>query len=184
MTVPADAGKILLPLAREAIQTALLDQADPVIPDAPSWLQEEGASFVTLTENTNLRGCIGSLEEYRPLGRDVIENARAAAFQDPRFPAVTRAELPVIQIEVSVLSPRVTLQATTEAEVISQLKPQVSGVVLNAGYARATFLPQVWEQFPDPKEFLAHLKMKAGLPPSWWDARAQVQTYTVTAWSE
>ena len=73
MTVPADAGKILLPLAREAIKTALLEQADPVISDAPSWLQEEGASFVTLTENANLRGCIGSLEEYRPLGRDVIE---------------------------------------------------------------------------------------------------------------
>ena len=184
MAVPADAGKILLPLARGAIQTALLDQADPVLPDAPSWLQEEGASFVTLTENTNLRGCIGSLEEYRPLGRDVIANARAAAFQDPRFPAVTRAELPAINIEVSVLSPRVTLQAESEAEVISQLKPQVSGVVLNAGYARATFLPQVWEQLPDPQEFLAHLKMKAGLPPSWWDSRAQVQTYTVAAWSE
>ena len=96
----------------------------------------------------------------------------------------TKVELPAIQIEVSVLSPRVTLQAGSEAEVISQLKPQVSGVVLNAGYTRATFLPQVWEQLPDPKEFLAHLKMKAGLPASWWDPRAQVQTYTVTAWSE
>lgn len=109
MTVPADAGKILLPLARDAIQTTLLEQADPVIPEAASWLQEEGASFVTLTEKANLRGCIGSLEDYRPLGRDVIENARSAAFQDPRFPALTKAELPAINIEVSVLSPRVTL---------------------------------------------------------------------------
>ena len=205
---PAGAGAILLPLARGAI-AARLDPAGPAGPTGPSapdaarrtvpeaavraaadaaWLDAPGASFVTLTSGRApggaLRGCIGSLEARRPLRADVEANAVAAALHDPRFAPLTARELDDTVVEVSVLSAPAALPAADEAELLARLRPGVDGVVLSACGRRATFLPQVWEQLPDPADFLARLRRKAGLPADYWGRDVVVETYTVTAWQE
>lgn len=205
---PAGAGAILLPLARGAI-AARLDPAGPAGPTGPSapdaarrtvpeaavraaadaaWLDAPGASFVTLTSGRApggaLRGCIGSLGARRPLREDVEANAVAAALHDPRFAPLTARELDDTVVEVSVLSAPTVLPAADEAELLARLRPGVDGVVLSACGRRATFLPQVWEQLPDPADFLARLRRKAGLPADYWGRDVVVETYTVTAWQE
>jgi hypothetical protein len=181
----ADRGEVLLAIARESLAEAFegTGESRPARQDAP-WLAEPGATFVTLTRGGELRGCIGSLEPHRPLGEDVRANARAAAFRDPRFPPLAAAELPRVTIEVSLLGPAVPLAVTSEAEALARLRPERDGVILEYGEARATFLPQVWEQLPDPRSFVAHLKQKAGLPPSFWSPELRLWTYEVTKWEE
>lgn len=176
-------GKILLPIARSAIANAL-DQPISGIDESPSWLQEKGASFVTLTMHQHLRGCIGSLEAHRSLLLDVKANAYAAAFRDPRFSPLTAAELDATEIEISLLSPQQPLTFRTEAEALAQLRPQVDGIVFQYGHYRSTFLPQVWEQLADPVTFMAHLKHKAGLHPNFWHDDVQLYRYTVTKYKE
>jgi AmmeMemoRadiSam system protein A len=175
-------GATLLALARASIAQALgVPCAES---DLATWLQSPGASFVTLTQQGQLRGCIGSLQAHRSLGEDVRANAVAAALRDPRFPALTLSELEHTQVEVSVLSPMQALTFTSEAEAMAQLRPLVDGMVLEYGRHRGTFLPQVWEQLPTPKQFLAHLKNKAGLPTDFWDTSVRLQRYTVDKWKE
>ena len=145
----------------------------------PEILQKQGACFVTLTRNGTLRGCIGSLEAHRPIGDDLRGNALAAALRDPRFPPLTAAELPQIEIEVSILGEAQPLAFASEAEALAQLRPGIDGVILSAGGRRATFLPQVWEQLPEPADFLARLKQKAGLPASYWGPDVRLAVYPV-----
>ncbi len=184
-TVVGDRGRILLPLARAAIAEALgRHGAVPAIDRSAPWLAEPGAAFVTLTENGRLRGCIGSLAPRRPLGDDVAANARAAAFDDPRFPPLSRDELDRIRIEVSVLSPLTPLPVASEAEALARIRPHVDGLVLEWGRHRGTFLPQVWEDLPLPHDFLTHLKLKAGLPSDFWDDDVRLSRYHVEKWSE
>ena len=147
----------------------------------PEILQKPGACFVTLTRDGALRGCIGSLEACRPLLDDLRSNALAAALRDPRFPPLTAAELPDVDIEVSVLGTPQALVFSSEAEALSRLRPGIDGVILTAGGRRATFLPQVWEQLPDPAEFIGRLKQKAGLPASYWGPDIRPATYPVRA---
>lgn len=153
-----------------------------------AWLDAPGASFVTLTSGRApggaLRGCIGSLEARRPLREDVEANAVAAALHDPRFAPLSARELDDTVVEVSVLSAPAALPVADEAELLARLRPGVDGVVLSACGRRATFLPQVWEQLPDPADFLARLRRKAGLPADYWGRDVVVETYTVTAWQE
>jgi hypothetical protein len=175
-------GEALLVRARNAI-AARLDQPTRAEPAHPA-LAQPGATFVTLTQNGELRGCIGSLEAHRPLDQDVRANAVAAAFRDPRFAALTLAELPRTRVEVSLLTPPTPLSFSSEADALRQLRPNIDGVILTAGNHRGTFLPQVWEQLPEPREFLAHLKQKAGLPANWWSADVQLQRYEVQKWKE
>ncbi|MBW3070250.1 MULTISPECIES: AmmeMemoRadiSam system protein B [unclassified Actinomyces] len=186
---PADAGDTLLPLARRAIARAVGAEAgDPAeLPagEGPNWLDRPGAAFVTLrSADGSLRGCIGSLEARRPLGEDVVANAVAAALRDPRFPPVTATELPALSLEVSVLSTPERLEVHEEQELLRRLRPGVDGVVLSLGARRATFLPQVWDELPDPAEFLRRLKRKAGWPAGFWDAELVAETYRVRAWEE
>jgi len=175
-------GAVLLALARAAIarELGLARRAD----DRAPWLREPGASFVTLTRQGELRGCIGSLEAHRPLLADVRENAVAAAFHDPRFEPLTLRELEQTQVEVSLLSPLEDLSLASEADALTQLRPGTDGVVLRYGMRRGTFLPQVWDQLPDTRQFLAHLKRKAGLPSDFWHAEVRLQRYTVSKWRE
>lgn len=175
-------GRVLLTLARNAIARHFGLPTAPVA-TAP-WLEQPGATFVTLTEGGELRGCIGSLEAHRPLLQDVQENALAAAFRDPRFPPLSRAEFPAIRIEVSLLSPQQSITFTDEADLLAQLRPGVNGVVFEYGPYRSTFLPQVWEQLPDPRQFMAHLKRKAGLPADFWAPTVKVYRYSVEKWKE
>lgn len=172
-------GRELPQAARRTVPEAAADAA---------WLDAPGASFVTLTSGRApggaLRGCIGSLGARRPLREDVEANAVAAALHDPRFAPLTARELDETVVEVSVLSAPAALPAADEAELLARLRPGVDGVVLSACGRRATFLPQVWEQLPDPADFLARLRRKAGLPADYWGRDVVVETYTVTAWQE
>lgn len=179
----AERGRRLLQLARRSIEDKLGAAAGAPAAGEP-WLRAPGATFVTLMHNGRLRGCIGSLEARRPLGEDVSANAEAAAFRDPRFPPLTADELAETDIEVSLLSPAEMLDAADEASAIAQLRPGVDGVIFEYGRHRSTFLPQVWEQFADPADFLHHLKYKAGLPPDFWHAGVKVSRYTVDKWRE
>jgi AmmeMemoRadiSam system protein A len=155
-------GRLLTALARTAI-AAEFGAPWPALP-RPVWLDEPAATFVTLTLHGQLRGCIGSLEAHRSLYDDVAHNARAAAFGDPRFPSLAADELPAVRIEISVLTALQPLQFSSEADALRRLRPGIDGVVFQYGGRRATLLPQVWEQFPEPHEFMAQLKRKAGLP--------------------
>ncbi len=175
-------GSDLLRLAHNAIGESFGMAPQPVA-ERPEWRQP-GASFVTLTRHGELRGCIGSLEAWRPLAEDVAANARAAAFRDPRFAPLTAGELAGIRVEVSLLTPAQPLPWRDEAEALAQLRPGIDGVILIAGRHRATFLPQVWEQLPDPANFLAHLKRKAGLAADYWGSDLRLERYTVEKWRE
>lgn len=177
-----DKGSVLLPIARAAIGEAL-GQPCEATEDA-GWLQEQAACFVTLTQNDKLRGCIGTLEAYRSLLDDVKNNAKAAAFNDPRFPPLSSEELNMTEIEVSLLSPTQVMQFNTEDDALAQLQPGVDGVVFEYENYRSTFLPQVWEQLPTTKEFMAHLKQKAGLSADFWADGVKLKRYTVSKWKE
>ncbi len=177
----------LLALAREAITRAAHRQEPPPVNlNAVSEnLRRDGASFVTLTKRGNLRGCIGSLEPRRPLVLDVRENAVAAAFQDPRFPPVRPEELGDLQVEISVLSLPRLLSCDDPDDLIAKLRPGVDGVVIERGWNRATFLPQVWEKLPDPHQFLQHLCLKAYLPAdAYRHPGLDVYTYQVEKFEE
>jgi len=169
-------GATLIAIARDALARA--DDPGPRSWNEP-WLRETGASFVTLKLDGELRGCIGTIDPRRPLGDDVAHNARAAAYQDPRFPPVTPAERIRLEIEVSVLSQREPMAVATEAEAAAQLRPGIDGVYLEYEYLRSTFLPQVWESLPDPREFLSELRRKAGLPGHFWNPGIRLSRYTV-----
>jgi uncharacterized protein len=175
-------GPVLLAIARAAIAKAL-DAPEDAPEDAP-WLQEPGASFVTLTQNGRLRGCMGSLEARRPLLDDVKDNAVAAAVRDWRFSPLTPEELPITRIEVSLLSPLEPMTFTNEASAMAQLRPGVDGVVFECGRYRSTFLPQVWAQLPTPLEFMARLKYKSGLSADFWSDEVRLQRYSVQKWKE
>jgi AmmeMemoRadiSam system protein A len=181
-TLPRDAGRVLLPLARTAIanQLGLSWQEN----ETPQWLQQYGACFITLTRDTKLRGCVGTLRPHRALAEDVKANAVAAAFRDPRFPPVAAGEFPVVALEISVLSAVEPMRFDDEADALRQLRRGIDGLVFEYGYHTSTFLPQVWEDFKEPTEFVAHLKYKAGLPPDFWDKDVRLSRYTVFKWRE
>lgn len=162
--------KRLLIIARQALENAVRGEplAEIDLEKLPLALQKPGASFVTLTIQGRLRGCIGALDAYQPLAHDVQEHAAAAALQDFRFPSVQPAELPHIRIEVSALTPRIPLDYDGPQDLVAKLRPKVDGVILQDGKKKATFLPQVWEKLPDPEEFLSHLCMKMGAPEDLW----------------
>ncbi|MGB1271500.1 MAG: AmmeMemoRadiSam system protein A, partial [Endozoicomonas sp.] len=167
--------KELLRLARQAI-TQGCSRGTPPEPkhtSQPPPFLREGACFVTLhksdpEDNQTLRGCIGSTQAYRPLLDDVMNNAFASAFRDQRFPPVTENELGTIQIEISILTPQQPMAVSHEKDLLQQLRPGVDGLLIRNPRYSATFLPQVWEQLPNPRQFLAHLKHKAGIPPGIW----------------
>ncbi|HEY6721903.1 MAG TPA: AmmeMemoRadiSam system protein B [Burkholderiales bacterium] len=184
----AEHGRRLLQIARTAISAALV--ADPVPGsdsfDGEPWLQESRATFVTLMQDEELRGCVGALEAQRPLAADAAANACAAAFEDSRFRPMTRDELARTDIEVSLLSTPKSIVFAGHADLIAQLHPGVDGVIIEQGEdgSRATFLPQVWEGLPDPEQFIAHLKQKAGIAQNTDIRRCRVKRYSVLKWRE
>ena len=162
--------KAILPrIARRSIELALRGQPFPpaeheaLLREYPE-LAEQRATFVTLTINGQLRGCIGSILPRRALIDDVIENARAAAFKDPRFPPLSAEEFPRVAIEVSLLTLPRPLPYEDVADLRRKLRPGVDGVIIRFDGRQATFLPSVWEQLPDFDRFFEHLCLKANLP--------------------
>lgn len=144
----------------------------------PAALLVHGACFVTLEINHQLRGCIGSLQAYQPLIDDIADNACAAAFSDPRFPAVNEHDLQRLDIHVSILNPAEEMQFNSQDDLIEQIRPGIDGLILEDAGKRGTFLPSVWESLPDARDFLNHLKMKAGLSKDYWSDTIKVSRYT------
>jgi AmmeMemoRadiSam system protein A len=178
---PTELGTALLQTARQALARAFRRDAAAAHHTA---LDEPGATFVTLTQHGELRGCSGTREAHRPLGRDVGETTRAAASRDPRFPPLEAAEFAITRIEVSLLSPPAPLPVAGEDDLLRRLVPGTDGVVLAWRERRATFLPQVWDTLADPGEFVAALKRKAGLAAGFWAADLRVSRYTVAKFRE
>lgn len=169
----------LLQLARDSIRHGL-QEGSPMPVDLtrlPPNLRAMRASFVTLQKNGQLRGCIGSLEAVRPLSLDIAHNAYAAAFHDPRFPPLGEDELQGLEIHLSLLSPAEPMRFQSEEDLLDQIQPGIDGLILVEGRHRGTFLPSVWEQLPTARQFLEHLKMKAGLPPGYWSDTLKVSRY-------
>lgn len=175
-------GNALLVRARNAIAVRFGIPPQPE-PDHAA-LQQPGATFVTLTQHGQLRGCIGSLEAWRPLADDVKSNAQSAAFRDPRFPPLAPAELEHTRVEVSLLTPAVPMAFAGEADAIRQMRPGIDGMILECQGRRGTFLPQVWESLPNPRDFFAHLKQKAGFAPDFWSPDVKLYRYEVQKWKE
>jgi AmmeMemoRadiSam system protein A len=175
-------GERLIDLAFESIERAL-DRGCEVAPPRPTdpTLGTTGASFVTLRIESRLRGCCGSLDARRALAADVWRNAYAAAFCDPRFPRLERNELDTSDLSISVLSPLEPIAASSEAELCAVLRPGIDGLVIECRAGRATFLPSVWQEIPEPARFLAQLRRKAGLEGSDWPADLRASRYTTRA---
>jgi len=177
-------GALLVRLARESIETAF--EGRRVEWPRETWLEELRATFVTLhlREGGELRGCIGTIDAHKPLGEAVVDYARLAAFEDRRFAPLTRAELGIVVIDVSVLSPLVPLPVESEADAHAKLARTRPGVLLSYGGQRGVFLPQVWASLADPREFLRHLKQKAGLPGHFWSGEIELRTFTCDEYAE
>ncbi len=178
--------RILLRVARESIAHGLRS-GRPLLVDPQEYdpeLRAMRATFVTLNERGRLRGCIGHLEAIQPLVADVAENAFNAAFRDPRFPPVSAGEFDALEIHISVLSPPEPMEFSSQEDLLRQIRPGIDGLILEEGVYRGTFLPSVWEELPDPRQFLAHLKLKAGLPQDYWSDTLKVYRYTTESFSE
>ena len=147
-------------------------------------LQQIRATFVTLEIDGELRGCIGTLEAHQALVNDVAYNAHAAAFSDPRFFPLSEKEYPRLDIHISILTPAEPMRFSSENDLIAQLRPGVDGLILQDGNHRGTFLPSVWEQLPEAKQFFTHLKRKAGLPMDYWTDSLQVYRYTTESFGQ
>jgi AmmeMemoRadiSam system protein A len=183
-------GQLLVRLARETIAARLglseagskkipaSDLTDPVF-------QEKRATFVTLKIKKQLRGCIGCLTPSETILEGIQRNAINAALNDPRFPALTGPELEQAEIEISILTNPQKLDYADGNDLLNKLRRNIDGVIIGQGMARATFLPQVWEQLPRTEDFLAHLCKKAGLSPDEWQrGELEVSIYQVQYFHE
>jgi AmmeMemoRadiSam system protein A len=172
-------ARLLLAVAEQSIRHGLHNgRALSVnLSDYPESLHQPGACFVTLRKHGELRGCIGSLNPRRPLLEDIAQNSFAAAFQDPRFAPLHEDELAELKLHISLLGPAEPLAIASEDELLAKLRPGIDGLILEDGPYRATFLPSVWEQLPEPRQFLRQLKRKAGLADDYWSKTLRFSRY-------
>jgi len=147
-------------------------------------LRAQRACFVTLEINKQLRGCIGSLLARQALVCDVASNAYAAAFDDPRFAALSARELDLLDIHISILSPPEPMTFSSQDDLISKIKPGIDGLILSDGIYRGTFLPSVWGSLATPELFLSQLKLKAGLPSNYWSDSVKIERYSTFAFGK
>ena len=171
--ITEEQGMRLIQVARRTIAAKLgtLVEADKVVSDrdlADPTFQEKRGTFVTLKIKNQLRGCMGCLTPSETILEGIQRNAINAAFNDPRFPALTPVELDRAKIDISILTSPREFEYTASDDLLEKLRPNIDGVIINKGLARSTFLPQVWEQLPRTEDFLAHLCRKAGLSPDEW----------------
>jgi AmmeMemoRadiSam system protein A len=180
MSLTKENVQTLLQVAKESIKTGL-EKNKPLKVEPSDYaeeLQENRATFVTLEIHKQLRGCIGTLTAYQSLVSDVADHAYAAAFSDPRFPRLQDNELALLELHISILSLPEPMSFDSEEQLIQQLRPGIDGLILTEGMYKGTFLPAVWESLKEPKEFLQHLKQKAGLSPNYWSNTIKVERYT------
>jgi AmmeMemoRadiSam system protein A len=185
-------GEMLVELARRVIAARLkqaeipggLESSLAACLDEPC-LQNERGTFVTLKIKGQLRGCMGCLTASESIVEGIRRNALNAAFDDPRFPALTAEELARAEIEVSILTEPQELHYSDSNDLITKLRPNIDGLIIKKGMARSTFLPQVWAQLPRTEDFLTHLCLKAGLPGNEWQSgELEVSTYQVQYFHE
>ena len=180
-------GKHLLSVARDTIEERLFERKEvsrPAQQVSPVFNERRG-TFVTLTMEGVLRGCIGHIVAQESLIEGVRVNAINAAFRDPRFKPITKNEWEKVKVEISILTDPMPLDYVDSDDLLKKLRPGIDGVIIKKGYHQATFLPQVWEQLRDKKEFLTHLCLKAGLNgDAWKKERIEVSTYQVQAFEE
>jgi uncharacterized protein len=185
MAIDATDRRELLSLARRSIELGLAEERLAAAPGSSSpMLNQHRATFVTLHEHQDLRGCCGSIEPRFPLAEDVWRNAWASAFADPRFPPLSRDEYPALDVHISVLSPLERVPVASEGELLAVLRPDRDGLLLARGAARATFLPSVWESLEDPVQFVRQLKLKAGWRPDFWSPDIEVWRYETESFGE
>ena len=173
-------GEALLDLTQASIRHGL-QEGRPLLPEMtrlPGALRRTSATFVTLRLGTKLRGCIGSIEAKRPLAEDVARNAFNAAFHDPRFPPLRPDEYRGLNIQLSILSDLETVDFTSEAELLSRIRKDEDGLLLELGSHRGLLLPSVWTDLPEKEQFLLHLKRKAGLKPDYWSNHLSIHRFT------
>ncbi len=180
-------GRALLSVARRTIERKLfdLDEQDSSDSDSSSKFSQRRGTFVTLTIDEGLRGCIGHIIPKESLIEGIRINAINAAFRDPRFSPLSKKEWKRVKIEVSILTDPKSLPYSNADELLKKIRPGVDGVIIKKGFNQATFLPQVWEQLPNKTEFLTHLCLKAGLDEdAWKKEKLEVSTYQVQAFEE
>jgi AmmeMemoRadiSam system protein A len=180
-------GRYLLALARQTIEESLFGEKNQEQPDvdlSPK-LSEERGTFVTLTKNGVLRGCIGHILPQESVIEGIRVNAINAAYRDPRFPPLSKEEWKNVKVEVSILTEPRPLEYADADDLLNKLRPGIDGLIIKKGFRQATFLPQVWEQLPDKKEFLRHLCLKAGLDrEAWKHEKLEVSVYQAQAFEE
>ncbi|MFN0198904.1 MAG: AmmeMemoRadiSam system protein A [Planctomycetaceae bacterium] len=154
---------------------------DPLVFPPP--LQQHRATFVTLRRGEHLRGCMGTLIPRMPLVQDVAHNAYASACHDPRFSPLTADEFPGLHIQISLLTLPEPIEFNSEDELLARIHPGIDGLILTHGHRRGTLLPSVWNMCPDKREFMEHLKQKAGLPKDFWDDDIRIERYRSISWS-
>jgi AmmeMemoRadiSam system protein A len=188
-SLSADEQKMLLEMARTRLREFVTGKQETNIDDAriPAALKREAACFVTLTKNGALRGCIlDSFDAHEAMYKNVMRNVILAATSDPRFPRVCASELDAIKIEISVLDRPHLLEFSNPDDLLSKLVPGQDGVILRTSRGSSTYLPQVWEDLPDPIQFLSSLCQKQGAPADCWrsDPSVKVEIYHVLHFSE
>ncbi len=155
--------------------------------DLSTRLLRSQSAFVSLLLDGELRGCmIDSFDVHEPLYRNVLRNTILAATEDARFPAVTSDELEHIRIAISILSTPTEVPYSEPDELVAALQPLVHGVILTVDGTTASYLPDVWEEFPEPESFLSHLCEKAGLPAERWRLQPypMIETYQAVRFAE
>jgi uncharacterized protein len=182
-------GEFLLKIARKSIlhelNSNLTFDKKPDKDNEISIPHDKRGTFVTLHKNKNLRGCIGIIEPVEPITIGIKQNAKNAAFNDPRFPPVNHHEMQKITLEISILTKPVKMEYKNIENLFEQLLPHEHGVIIKKDLHKATFLPQVWEQLPDKKTFLSNLCNKAGLKSDEWSkGEIEVRTYFVQHFKE
>ena len=179
MSLTNEQQQMLLKIAKDSIAHGLKNGKALTVntKDYSAELQEIRATFVTLEISGALRGCIGMLEAFQPLVVDIAKNAFLAAFRDPRFPPVSVAEYPKLEIHLSILSPSEPMIFSSEDDLICQLRPHEDGLIMQEDGLRGTFLPSVWDSLPEPRQFLEHLKLKTGLPKNYWSDTLKIRRY-------
>jgi AmmeMemoRadiSam system protein A len=181
--------RLLLRLARDTLEAVTSGKAEPDVnlAQVPPALAEKRACFVTMHRRSDgsLRGCTGTLVARRPLALEVVYTTVQTAFQDWRFFPVTEVEVGDIHLEISVLTPSKPLEFVDSEDLLHKLRPGIDGVTLRLENQRATFLPQVWESYPDPRVFLSLLAQKMGRSSdSWRDPHLEVETYQAIVFEE
>jgi uncharacterized protein len=172
--------RTLLQIARQTLEYGVKtgDLMPMDLKSYPAHLLEERATFVTLKLHGKLRGCVGMIQAVQPLVVDVAHSAYAAAFRDRRFLPLKPAELKDLDIHISILTPLEEIEFTSEEDLLEKLRPGLDGLTLEDRMYRGAFLPVMWEELPDRREFLAHLKIKAGLSPQYWSDTIRVFRFT------